>query len=300
MKRPSRMNPAWGLLLCVALVQPALAKTAAEAITDGVFERLQKARAAASIPGFDRRVALDTIARERAAEIAGLPHAMRMKAIEPIGEAFERAGIKRTLRYAVHQDMNRGYTNPANGFFRNWKKYNQAWAKALDPEFNAIGIATAKGDDLWWVLIVILFSDVEIESETSLESKAVRVINDIRQQHHLEPLALDGKLANVARMHSRDMADRDYFAHESPAGESMGDRVTRTGIGFERVAENLQMSMGIRDPVQTAADEWMKSPAHRTNILDPGFTHTGVGVAVTDAGAVYFTQVFIKTIVPDP
>jgi len=297
-------NPIWGMvvLLWVSLWQPVMAADAfAAAIADGVFERLQAARVAAGVTGFDRRAELDAIALERAIEIAGLPHASRLMAVEPIGEAIERAGIKHYLRYSLHQDMSRGYTDPTAAFFENWRKYDQPWLKALDPDFDAIGIASAKGEDLWRILVVVLLSDLKIESEASLEDQAVSAINDIRRQHKLAPLALDPSLTEVARGHSRDMADHDYFAHESPAGDTVGDRMARAGLSYAAVAENLQMSRGVRDPVQVAADEWMKSPAHRANILNPDLTRTGVGVAVTDEGAVYFTQVFLAPpALPDP
>jgi uncharacterized protein YkwD len=297
-------NPVWCvlLLLGVAVWQPVVATDAfAAAIADGVFERLQEARVAAEVTEFDRRAELDTIARERAVEIAGLPHASRMSAAEPIGAALDRAGLKRYLRYSLYQDMNRGYTDPTAGFCKNWRKYEQHWRNAMNPEFDAIGIASAKGEDMWRILVVVLLSDQALEPEASLEEKVVLAINDIRRQHTLAPLALDPRLVEVARGHSRDMADHDYFSHESLAGDTVGDRMTRASVSYEAVAENLQMSRGIRDPVQVAVDEWMKSPGHRTNILDPNFKRTGIGVAVTEAGAVYFTQVFLAPqILPDP
>ena len=298
------LNLACGVLLLLGVAVWLSAMAAGginEAVVDRVFERLQESRLAAGATALERRTELDAIARERAVEVAGLPHASRLKAVEPIGEAIQRAGITRYLRYSLHQDMSRGYTDPAAAFLENWRKYDQPWLNAMDSEFDGIGLASAIGADRWRILVVVLLSDLIIESEVSLEAQAVRAINDIRGQHQLVPLALDPSLADVARGHSRDMADHDYFAHESPAGDTVGGRMARAGLSYAVVAENLQMSRGIQDPVQVAAEEWMKSPPHRANILNPDFTHTAVGVAVTAAGAVYFTQVFLTPqALPDP
>jgi uncharacterized protein YkwD len=39
---------------------------------------------------------------------------------------------------------------------------------------------------------------------------------------------------------------------------------------------------------------WMDSKGHRENILNPGFTEIGIGIARNDKGETYFTQEFAK------
>src|SRR5690349_4307756 len=53
----------------------------------------------------------------------------------------------------------------------------------------------------------------------------VCLVNAERTSRGLPPLRRDGDLAQAARHHANDMAQNDYFAHTSPAGESLGDRV---------------------------------------------------------------------------
>jgi uncharacterized protein YkwD len=38
---------------------------------------------------------------------------------------------------------------------------------------------------------------------------------------------------------------------------------------------------------------WLESPGHRENLLDAAVRETGVGIAVDDDGALYFTQLFL-------
>jgi uncharacterized protein YkwD len=42
----------------------------------------------------------------------------------------------------------------------------------------------------------------------------------------------------------------------------------------------------------TTSKGWMDSPGHRQNILDKGYTRTGIGVAVAGDDKVYITQMF--------
>jgi len=112
-------------------------------------------------------------------------------------------------------------------------------------------------------------------------------VNEVRQEHDLETLTFSESIATVAREHSHDMAERDYFAHESPEGEQLEDRMSEFMPGYCRlVGENLA-SVGIRsEEVDAVADRivsgWMESPGHRENVLRDGFDEQGIGVALTD------------------
>jgi uncharacterized protein YkwD len=44
--------------------------------------------------------------------------------------------------------------------------------------------------------------------------------------------------------------------------------------------------------VESTVREWMASPGHREKILQKLYSRTGVGVALTNNGQVYITQVF--------
>ena len=117
-------------------------------------------------------------------------------------------------------------------------------------------------------------------------------INAERAAESLGALTMDEGLRAVARAHSQDMVDRDFFSHTNPDGDSVGARLADAGISYRMAGENIAWNMGFADPVTTAVDGWMNSPGHRANILRPEFTHTGIGVAVTAQNAYYFTQVF--------
>jgi uncharacterized protein YkwD len=50
--------------------------------------------------------------------------------------------------------------------------------------------------------------------------------------------------------------------------------------------------MGQQTP-QEVVKAWMNSEGHRKNILNPNFTHIGVGYAKGGTGRFYWTQMFI-------
>ena len=53
------------------------------------------------------------------------------------------------------------------------------------------------------------------------------------------------------------------------------------------------MNRGSEDPFRTAVESWLKSRGHREHLLSPEFQETGIGVAIDDEGAIYFTQLFL-------
>jgi uncharacterized protein YkwD len=95
-------------------------------------------------------------------------------------------------------------------------------------------------------------------------------------------------------MHSEDMAQRGYFAHETPEGLEPKDRGRALGIlHFRVLAENIAYNKGFADPGAFAVERWMTSGAHRANILYIGFQASAIGSYVAADGSVYLTQVFI-------
>lgn len=146
-----------------------------------------------------------------------------------------------------------------------------------------------------------------------------RFVNRERVRRGLDPLALNETLSRIARYHSRDMVERDYFAHVSPDNETMADRydhfgfecrVPLDGNRYATGAENIaytyyeepvyagNRTVVYSTPKQLArgiVDQWMNSTSHRKNILRPYWRREGIGFAVeeTPSGTrVYATQNF--------
>ena len=290
-----RRNAGWatvgGLTLLLGLA-PGRAE-AGSVVEDRVMEGLQRGRIRAGAAELDRLASLDEVARERAAIIAALPHSDRLAYDEPLAPDFQALGIK-VARSSIHLDMVRGYTDPAAAFLRTWRSYQQSWTTAMDPELERIGLAAERGDDGWIVLVAVQITELPIPDDLSeIATRAFRAINDVRREHGLIALVHSAALDELARDHSEDMARQQYFAHRSRSGLEVDGRAELVGVEFQRIGENIRKNRGHRDPVAVAVESWMNSKGHREAILSPHFVRSGVGVAVDDEGAVYFTQVFL-------
>jgi uncharacterized protein YkwD len=119
---------------------------------------------------------------------------------------------------------------------------------------------------------------------TTLSETAVRCeINEIRTGNGLRPVRTTRPLRVAAERHSQDMVRRHYFAHVSPSGQTVTDRVRRAGYlkGARRphLGENIGWGSGSLATPGAIVKAWMNSPPHRAIILTPSFRDAGVGIA---------------------
>lgn len=131
-------------------------------------------------------------------------------------------------------------------------------------------------------------------SAHALEQATERAVALYRLREGVGELARSRTLDLMAREHSRDMASRRFAAHGTPDGRSTIERAAAYGLTYARIGENIARMRKPDDPVRRAVEGWIHSPSHRSNLLDPAFTETGIGVAVDAEGTVYFTQVFVE------
>jgi uncharacterized protein YkwD len=104
-------------------------------------------------------------------------------------------------------------------------------------------------------------------------------------------LALLPALQKTAREHSRDMANRNYFEHQTPEGLGPGPRGRANGYHGVFTGENI--AAGDRTAAQ-AVDSWMSSTGHCSNIMDGRYHYFGAGYAENPASTYqrYWTQNF--------
>ncbi|AQS11472.1 cysteine-rich secretory protein family protein [Clostridium saccharobutylicum] len=125
---------------------------------------------------------------------------------------------------------------------------------------------------------------------TSQEQEMLDLINQARTQNNVPPLEIDMQVTNVARIKAQDMIDNNYFSHSSPKYGSPFDMLKSFGISYVKAGENIA---GNHD-VQDAHNSLMNSPGHRRNILDPNFTHIGIGIKNGSSYGNMFSQMFVS------
>lgn len=127
-----------------------------------------------------------------------------------------------------------------------------------------------------------------IKHPRELERRIFQLTNEARRKHGLPSLDQDETLADTARKHSDDMLARDYFSHTSPDGKTIKDRLFDAPAVAKAIGgagENIYGGSGqdisdVKTISRVIVDGWMTSPGHRANILNPNYTHLGVGVSV--------------------
>lgn len=103
-----------------------------------------------------------------------------------------------------------------------------------------------------------------------------------------QPLAMNSTLRKTAMQHTDDMLSRNYFAHDTPEGESPFDRMMRNGYAFVAAGENLAWrgTTGTLDPVSTVekqhedlfVDKGIADRGHRTTMLNGDFREVGISI----------------------
>ena len=153
-----------------------------------------------------------------------------------------------------------------------------------------------------------------------LEIYMVGRINDERTSRGLSRLSRYAVLGGVARAHSREMHELNYFAHESPTprfrtpsdryklaartqprllAENLSYLSCRAWISREDLLEKV-VRQWLDKPIRAGVEEvershqgLMNSPGHRANILHPEVTLVGVGMVCAD-GFLWVTQMFAQ------
>ena len=145
---------------------------------------------------------------------------------------------------------------------------------------------------------VVMPSSIVAQSQVTFEEqRLVDMANVERSNVGLPPLKTNHMLVQVAREHSKEMFEKNYFDHKSPTPElrTPKDRYLM-GLGripaWACIGENLFYS-SIVDP-DLAQKCLMQSPAHAHNILDTRFDQIGVGVYETPDGRFWVTQMFLS------
>lgn len=129
-----------------------------------------------------------------------------------------------------------------------------------------------------------------VQGEADLEWQMLDLVNQERAKAGVAPLQMDSKLVEIARLKSQDMIDKNYFAHTSPTYGDPFQMMRSFGVTYTTAGENLA-----GNPSLTGAHtSLMNSPGHRANILNPDFTHIGIGVVKGGKYGMMITQLFTK------
>ncbi|MGA9671977.1 MAG: CAP domain-containing protein [Terracidiphilus sp.] len=106
--------------------------------------------------------------------------------------------------------------------------------------------------------------------------------NEARAAHGAGTLKWDPALAQAARQHCLRMAAEGPISHRYGGEADVSERAAQAGAHFSLIEENVAIGP---DPA-AIHEEWMHSPGHRTNLLNPEVDRMGAAV-VSSRGVLY-------------
>ncbi len=117
----------------------------------------------------------------------------------------------------------------------------------------------------------------QVGSPGAIQPEAWRIValaNQARAAEGAGPLKWDPALAAAARQHCLRMAAEVSISHRYRGEPELSERAARAGVHFSLIEENVALGP---DPA-TIHQQWMHSPGHRTNLLNPAVDRVGVAV----------------------
>jgi len=118
------------------------------------------------------------------------------------------------------------------------------------------------------------------ERRQALQPEAEQLLalaNESRAAHGAGRLKWDPELANAARQHCLRMAAEGPISHQYRGEPDVSERAGQAGAHFSLIEENV----AIGPDAAAIHDEWMHSPGHRTNLLNPDVDRMGAAVVVS-------------------
>jgi len=109
-----------------------------------------------------------------------------------------------------------------------------------------------------------------------------------------QPLKWNESLAAVARAHSRNMLEQDFFSHADNQGRTYEMRIDQAGIVWWVAGENIAINDSVLRAEAGFMNEPHSQPNHRYNILSTFYTDVGIGIVQGPDGALYITQDFVQ------
>jgi len=131
-------------------------------------------------------------------------------------------------------------------------------------------------------------------TDFNLERTAFKFINEKRRDNGLDDLVWSEQAAKLARVHSENMAKYNFFSHTGLNGRMIDQRALDFGLDdWKSIGENIAFCKGFSNPADFVVQRWMLSDGHRRNLLNRTWKESAIGMAKSEDGRYYFTQVFI-------
>lgn len=126
------------------------------------------------------------------------------------------------------------------------------------------------------ISLVVVAPTSQVQASEITAGTVISLANSARVSGGLGELKQNSLLSKAAQNKANDMLARQYFAHNTPTGETPWTFIKAVGYNYITAGENLAIDFTEAESIQTA---WMNSPGHRANIMNGAFQEIGIGIA---------------------
>lgn len=129
------------------------------------------------------------------------------------------------------------------------------------------------------------------DEERSAAADLLQATNQDRSSQGLEALHPNQELTKAAWEHAQRMVASGTLSHQLAGEPDIIVRVRQVGLHASTVAENVAEA----PTAGQINDEWMHSPPHRANLLDPRVNTVGIAI-VQHRGELYAVEDFARVV----
>ncbi len=143
----------------------------------------------------------------------------------------------------------------------------------------AMGVFLAMSGFLFVAALVVGTPPSNIQGAATSLSAAhlLALVNLTRQEAGIAPLEVNPALEQAATHKAQHMMDNGYWNHTDPnSGTTPWHFIDAAGYPYAKAGENLARDF---NDSQKVIEAWLNSPAHKTNMLESSYAHTGIGIA---------------------
>lgn len=128
-------------------------------------------------------------------------------------------------------------------------------------------------------------------TNSSFQQEVVNLVNAERVKAGLGQLSISVETEKAAQVRAIEIIST--MSHTRPNGTSCFTALDEQGVNYTSSGENI--AGGQTTPAQVM-ETWMNSPGHKANILNPNFTHIGIGYAEGGNYHSNWVQMFVKLV----
>jgi uncharacterized protein YkwD len=130
-----------------------------------------------------------------------------------------------------------------------------------------------------------IVASCESSGSSGFQAEVLRRVNELRAagavcgtvSYPAAPaLNWNNLLQQAASGHSSEMAQSNYFSHDSLDGKTFSQRLTDSGYNYSAAGENIAAGDAT---AKQAVDHWLNSPGHCANMMNSSYRDIGVACA---------------------